>query len=150
MRELPITILYHSLMSDGRHVFHDMWHTFQLRLAEIRPTQLYINASKLAYLSAKYPPGTETTMMPIPITRIFDKIAFTDGHTRAFLTWTRGLELVNVYWDESELDMIVYEQCFTWCEAEAIRTIVDLKSRIIDASEYKAKWIDRCAAINTR
>jgi hypothetical protein len=135
-------------MSDGRHAFHDMWHAFQLHLFAIRPTQLYINASKLAYLAAKHPPGTETTMTPISITKIYDKIAFTDGHTRAFLSWTRGL--LTVYWDESELDMIVYEQCFTWCEAEAIRTIADLKSRIIDASEYKAKWIDRCAAINTR
>ena len=121
--------------------------SFTLRLFDARPTQLYINERKLAALEARYPPGTEARMEPVPVTRLRGAVAFTDGHTRAFLAWKRGLAEVAAYWDDSELDMGTYLQCLDWCREEGIRTIANLASRIIDDATYKVKWIARCEAI---
>ncbi len=121
--------------------------TFSLRLLGALPTQLYINERKLAALEARYPPGTEARMEPVPVTRLRGAVAFTDGHTRAFLAWKRGLAEVVACWDDSELDMGTYLQCLDWCREEGIRTIADLDGRIIEDAAYKVRWIARCEAI---
>ncbi|MEX2683198.1 MAG: hypothetical protein Q6373_016555, partial [Candidatus Sigynarchaeota archaeon] len=86
-------------------------------------------------------------MEPLPVTRLHGAIALTDGHTRAFLSWKRGLVEIAAYWDDSELDIGTYLQCLDWCHQESIRTIADLAGRIIDDASYKVKWIARCEAL---
>ncbi|MBN2154365.1 MAG: hypothetical protein JW839_23115 [Candidatus Lokiarchaeota archaeon] len=125
-----------------------MVEAFNLPLGEARPTQLYISARKLADLEALYPPGSEARMEPVPVARLKGAVAFTDGHTRAFLAWKRGLDSVPAYWDDSDLDVPVYLSCLGWCEDEGIRTIADLAGRVVDEDAYKAKWIARCEAID--
>nr|MDO8086909.1 hypothetical protein [Candidatus Sigynarchaeum springense] len=125
----------------------DMVATFPLPILDARPTQLYINERKLAALEARYPHGSEARMEPVPVTRLRGTVAFTDGHTRAFLAWKRGLGEIAAYWDDSELDMETYSTCFDWCQEEGIRAIADLASRIIDDAAYQAKWIARCETI---
>ena len=122
---------------------------YHLRLGAIQPTQLYINARKLAMLEEKYPPGTEENMDPVPVISIHGKLVYTDGHTRAFLIWKRGFEWIDVVWDDDELDEMTYETCLRWCKAEGISTIADLNNRIIDDEAYQEKWIARCQAIDS-
>ncbi|HME52551.1 MAG TPA: hypothetical protein VKM55_10060 [Candidatus Lokiarchaeia archaeon] len=122
---------------------------FQLRLDEIQPTQLYINARKLAILEEKYPPGTETKIEPVPVKMMHGKIVYTDGHTRAFIAWKRGLDTISVVWDDTELDELTYETCLGWCEAENIFSIADLNDRIIDDATYQVEWIARCQSIDS-
>ncbi len=121
--------------------------TFILPLRDVQPTQLYINERKLAALEARYPPGTEATMEPVPVTRLRGQLSFTDGHTRAFLAWKRGMGAIIAYMDDSELDMATYLKCRDWCQEAGIHTIADLSGRIIDDAMYKVKWIARCEAI---
>ncbi len=121
--------------------------TFILPLRDIQPTQLYINERKLADLEARYPPGTEATMEPVPVTWLRRQLSFTDGHTRAFLAWKRGMGAVIACLDVSELDMETYLKCLDWCQEAGIRTIADLSGRVIDDASYKEKWIARCEAI---
>jgi hypothetical protein len=123
--------------------------TFTIPICDVQPTQLYINERKLAAIEARFPPGIEAGMEPVPVTRLRGAISFTDGHTRAFLAWKRGLVAIPAYWDDSELDMAVYLTCLDWCEEAGIRTIADLAGRIIDDRAYKAKWIARCEAIGS-
>ena len=118
-----------------------------LRLDSIQPTQLYINASKLATLEAAYPPGTETSMEPVPVTQMHGKVVYTDGHTRAFLLWKRGIETIDAIWDDTELNALVYETCLCWCEDEQVFTIADLNGRVLDDETYQQAWIARCQAI---
>jgi hypothetical protein len=122
---------------------------FLLRLDEIQPTQLYINARKLDILEAKYPPGTEANIDPVPVKMLRGKIVYTDGHTRAYIAWKRGLESIDVVWDDADLDELTYETCLGWCESEKIFTIADLNNRIIDDEAYQVLWIARCQAIDS-
>ena len=122
---------------------------FRLRLYEIQPTQLYINARKLAFLEAKYPPGTEANIEPVPVKMMHEKIVYTDGHTRAYIIWKRGFESIDAVWDNTDLDETTYETCLGWCESEEIFTIADLDGRIIDNETFQVKWIARCQAIDS-
>jgi hypothetical protein len=121
--------------------------TFTITLGAVQPTQLYINERKLAALEARFPPGTEAMMEPVPVTRLRGAISFTDGHTRAFLAWKRGLGVIVAYYDDSELDMMTYLKCLECCQEAGIRTIADLSGRIINDASYKVKWIARCETI---
>lgn len=88
-------------------------------------------------------------MVPVPIKRLREVISFTDGHTRAFLAWKRGLVVISAYWDDSELDVVTYLRCLDWCKEAGIHSIADLASHIITEAEYKVKWIARCEAIDS-
>ncbi|HME53266.1 MAG TPA: hypothetical protein VKM55_13675 [Candidatus Lokiarchaeia archaeon] len=123
--------------------------SLRLRLYEIQPTQLYINARKLAFLEEKYPPGTEANIEPVPVKMMHGKIVYTDGHTRAFILWKRGYESIDAVWDDTYLDETTYETCLGWCESEEIFTIADLADRIVDDATFQTKWIARCQAIDS-
>ncbi|HME52554.1 MAG TPA: hypothetical protein VKM55_10075 [Candidatus Lokiarchaeia archaeon] len=77
------------------------------------------------------------------------KIVYTDGHTRAFIAWKRGLESIDAVWDDDDLDETTYETCLEWSESEEIYTIADLKNRIIDDATYQVEWIACCQAIDS-
>lgn len=47
-------------------------------------------------------------------------------------------------WEDEDLDWKLYEICVKWCKKAEIRTIADLKDRILDHESYKIKWIERC------
>ena len=68
----------------------------------LQPSQLYINEQKLVVLNAKFPPETESAIPPIPVKQINGEIIYTDGHTRAFLLWSRGFQRIIVYWDAND------------------------------------------------
>lgn len=81
---------------------------------------------------------------PIPVKKLGDDIIFVDGHTRAFAAFLHGFSEVPVYWEYEELDWDVYKICVEWCKSEGIRTIADLKNRVIPQGEYEVLWYERC------
>ncbi len=81
---------------------------------------------------------------PIPVIRLKGRIIYTDGHTRAMAAYLNGLKEVLVYWDEDDLDLQAYEICVDWCLDEGIRSIFDLKDRIVPHSDYEILWYERC------
>jgi hypothetical protein len=121
--------------------------TFIIPLAEVQPTQLYINERKLAAIEARFPPGNEARMEPVPVKRLRGTISFTDGHTLAFLVWKCWLVEIAAFWDYSDLDLYTYLECLDWCQEAGIRTIADLAGRIIEDAAYKVIRIARCEAI---
>jgi hypothetical protein len=49
-----------------------------------------------------------------------------------------------VYWEDEELDWDAYEICVEWCKENGIRTISDLKDRVVPQKEYETLWYKRC------
>jgi hypothetical protein len=116
-----------------------------MRLADLQPSQLYLNEAKVA--SVKKEAGA---LPPLPVKRLGGRVVLTDGHTRAFVAWQAGRAEVEVEWDRDELDWEAYELCVAWCEAEGIHTVADLAHRIVPPEEYAVVWLERCARMQRR
>lgn len=52
--------------------------------------------------------------------------------------------ILSVIREDEDLDWKLYKMCVEWWKQTGIRTIADLKDRIIDHESYKIKWIERC------
>ncbi len=115
-----------------------------MNINDIQPSQLYINAQKLQDVLKWFNPEDCDSYDPIPIKKLNGKIIFTDGHTRAYATYLKGIEKIKVYWDEDVLDWNAYQICVDWCNDEGIKWIKDLESRVINNSEYEVLWLERC------
>jgi len=115
-----------------------------MRLDEIQPSQLYISTEKLAEVMKGFNPANLDSLEPIPVKKLGNDVIFVDGHTRAFAAFLQGLSEVPVYWEDEELDWDAYEICVKWCKDEGIRTIVDLKNRMISQENYEVLWLKRC------
>ncbi len=87
---------------------------------------------------------------PIPVKRLDDQVVFVDGHTRAFAAFLRGLTEIKVYWEDERLDWEAYRICVDWYKEEGIRTIADLRDRIVSPEEYEILWLERCSETWTR
>jgi hypothetical protein len=118
--------------------------TFMMKLDSIQPTQLFISSEKLSEVMKTFDAANPASMEPIPIKQLKNKIIFVDGHTRAFAAFLHGFSHVPVYWENEELDWEAYEICVKWCEDEGIRTIADLKNRVVSHKDYEKLWYERC------
>ena len=116
-----------------------------MRLDRVQPSQLYISTEKLAEIMKTFSPSSYRSLKPIPIKKLSGDIIFVDGHTRAFAAFLQGLSEVPIYWEYEELDWEAYEICVKWCKNEGIRTIADLKNRVVSKDDYEALWLNRCA-----
>ncbi|MCU0520188.1 MAG: ParB N-terminal domain-containing protein [Anaerolineae bacterium] len=120
---------------------------FRLSLAQIQPSQLYINTAKLADVVAWWDPPQLGALPPIPVKALDGRIVATDGHTRAFAAYRNGFREVPVVWDEDDLDWEAYRICVDWCLAEGIHTVMDLEGRLLAPKDYDLLWLGRCAAM---
>jgi hypothetical protein len=121
-----------------------MTHTFLMKLESIQPSQLFISSEKLSTVREVFAPLGTDTLEPIPVKQLGNQVIFTDGHTRAFAAYEVGLSQLPVCWDEDDLDWQAYRICVHWCEEEGIRTIADLRDRVVGADEYRQLWLERC------
>ena len=46
------------------------------------------------------------------------------------------------------MDWEAYRICVGWCKEEGIRSIKDLKDRIVNAGDYQKLWLDRCRVMH--
>ncbi|MEM1580969.1 MAG: ParB/Srx family N-terminal domain-containing protein [Candidatus Bathyarchaeia archaeon] len=117
---------------------------FLMKLSEIQPSQLYICSEKLSEVMKAFDVNKLESIKPIPIRKLGDDIIFVDGHTRAFAAFLHGFSEVPACWENEDLDWEAYKICVEWCRCEGIRTIADLKNRVIPQSEYEILWYERC------
>jgi len=115
-----------------------------MELSSIQPSQLYISSKKLDSIWKSLEQGKSALVEPIPIKKLGNQVIFVDGHTRALAAFLLGLSAVPVYWEDEELDWEEYEICVEWCKKEGIRTISDLKDRIVSHRDYEVLWLDKC------
>jgi len=121
-----------------------MTRTFIMKLDEIQPSQLYISSEKLSEIMKTFDPNNSKSIEPIPIKKLGNEIIFVDGHTRAFAVFLHGFSEVPVYWEDEELDWDAYEICVDWCKREGIRTVADLRNRVVSQKDYEILWYRRC------
>jgi len=115
-----------------------------MRLDELQPSQLFISSEKLARVIRCLDSEGLESLEPLPIKELDGRIILTDGHTRAFAAFLRGLVEVPVSWDEDELDWEAYRICVAWCQEAGVRTVVDLADRILVPEDYELLWLGRC------
>jgi len=118
--------------------------TFEMKLSEIQPSQLYISRKKLAKINKAFDPEIKTTLGVIPVKKLGNDIIFTDGHTRAVAAFLAGYQEITVEWEDEDLDWEMYELCVQWCKDEKIFSAKDLAKRIIQHKDYKLLWYKKC------
>lgn len=115
----------------------------EVSLLSIQPSQLYINAAKLAAVLNKFS-KQQLAQLKFPVIQVRDQLVFTDQHTRALAAHLYGIERVQIYMDADDLSYEMYAVCVDWCQEEKIHSIVDLVGRVIDDVQYQELWISRC------
>jgi len=115
-----------------------------MKLSELQPSQLYISSEKLSEVMKTFDSANPKAMEPIPIKKLGNEIIFVDGHTRAFVAFLHDFSEVPVCWEDEELDWDAYKVCVAWCKKERIRTIADLKNRVVPHKDYEILWYRRC------
>lgn len=121
--------------------------TFLMSLEKIQPSQLYVSRTKLDRVMKWLEPGSHKHLEPIPIKELDGEVICTDGHTRGLALFLAGYQEVEVVWETEDLDWDEYAVCVRWCKEEGIRTIPDLRNRVISHSQYRILWYDRCRAM---
>lgn len=121
-----------------------MTRDFIMNLKDIQPSQLYISSQKLDKVLEWFNPSDYESYEAIPIKKLNGNIIFTDGHTRAYAAFLKGTKSLKVYWEEEEFSWDAYEICVDWCNTEGIKSIHDLKDRVVNPEEYEILWNDRC------
>ena len=125
--------------------------------AELRSTQLYLNAGKLAAVLERVDgsdggnggDGDETAFDPgpLPVYEFDGDLHLTDGHTRAFVAYLAGVERVAVEYDAdlaAKHDLALYRECVDWCDEVGVERVPDLAGRVLAPDAYEREWIDRC------
>ncbi len=90
--------------------------TFDKRLADLQPSQLYVCREKLKVVEEQIRKEGSGSMEPIPL---------------------KKFEEASVCWEPDEWDWDVYRKCLRWCEKEGVNTPYDLMDRVIDEAEWK-------------
>ena len=119
---------------------------FLKKATEIQPSQLYLNAAKLAKVKELYKPISLDSLPPIPIKELDNEIIFIDGHHRAYVAVTFGFEKLPVYWEsDANLNLDLYRVCINWCKSENIVSVLDLRNKIVKNTDFKKLWIKKCS-----
>jgi len=116
----------------------------------LQPSQLFICAEKLAVVERALDGAGGVLREPLPVKRLDGRIVLTDGHTRALAALCSGAQTVPVYWDMDDLDWDAYRICVDWCLKAGVRTVGDLRTRVIPARAYDVQWLERCRAMQER
>lgn len=115
-------------------------------LSAVRPSQLYLNAEKLAAVLERVEEDT-LEYDPLPVHEFDGERCLTDGHTRAFVAHLTGAAELRVVEDRAlpeTHDIDLYRECLRWCEEEGVVRVPDLTGRVLGPEEYERQWVDRC------
>lgn len=116
----------------------------KLKILDIQPSQFYVSEEKIRAIKLWFNKDDLSNFEPIPVKELNGRIIFTDGHTRAWVAYTAGLEKIPFMWDEDELDWETYQICVNACLERGVHTVADFKKRILSDSVYKEKWNGWC------
>lgn len=113
-------------------------------LLDIQPSQFYLSEEKLKGVMGWFDPTDMSRFEPLPVKMLNGRVIFTDGHTRAYAAYRAGCTNVPLVWDEDELSWDLYQICVDACLEREIRSVADLKDRILSSEEYAEKWNQWC------
>lgn len=116
----------------------------KLKLLDIQPSQFYVSEEKIRAIKLWFDKDDLSNFPPIPIKELNGRIIFTDGHTRAWVAYTAGLEIVPLVWDEDDLDWEAYQMCVDACVERKVYSAADFEGRILSDVDYKENWDGWC------
>jgi len=120
----------------------------EINILDIQPSQFFLSEEKIRQISEWFVPDDLSNFEPVTIKLINGDIIFTDGHTRAFVAYIKGLTKIPLLWDEDELDWEAYRICVNASKKRNIHCIADLKKRILSDTEYKKQWDNWCDTLH--
>ena len=112
-----------------------------LPLTDIQPSQFFLSERKLEEIATWF---DREELKPLPVKRLEGKWFLTDGHSRAFTAYLRGRSELPVYFDRDDINLKFYSNCIRLCKEKNIKSIADLKDRILSEEAYQTEWIDWC------
>ena len=115
-----------------------------LQIVDIQPSQFYISEKKIENIQKWFRVDDLSNFDPVPIKLLNGNIIFTDGHTRAFVAYNAGVMKIPLIWDKDRLDWEAYQICVDACKNRRIRSIENLKDKILPESEYTKHWNGWC------
>ena len=117
---------------------------------ELCLTQIYLSQKKLDGVYTWFT-GSLDNFEPVPVRDFLGDgtLHLTDGHTRTFVAWQRGVKAIPAVYDEDEivtcaLGQIQYTNDIAWCERFGLRHIATLADRILPEAQYEELWRGRC------
>ncbi|GAA5042441.1 histone acetyltransferase [Haladaptatus pallidirubidus] len=121
--------------------------SFRVPLGEIRPSQLYLDESKLSSVIEWFD-FESPNYDPLPIRKIGGDWTLTDGHSRAFAAYLSGADELRLVRDTDDISVPTYKQCLSWCEAEGITEVSNLAARVVTSPTFEEEWIERCRSLD--
>ncbi len=115
-----------------------------IKLLDIQPSQFYVSEDKIQAIKLWFNKDDLSNFAPIPIKELNGRVIFTDGHTRAWVAHSAGMEIVPFIWDEDDLDWEAYQICVDACVERGVCTVADFEGRILSGIAYKEKWNGWC------
>ena len=126
-----------------------MGKTTLVRIDMLRPNNWYINRAKLDRVRAVWRRGEQGSLPPVLVTRIDGELSLIDGHARTYAAYESGAPEIRAEFEELaqiEGSAALYEHIHQTGPDHGIRSIVDLRNRIVDPDEHERLWIGYCRA----
>jgi hypothetical protein len=127
----------------------EMEDVFEMAITDLQPSQLYISQVKLSQWHARLNFEVCEKILPVPVKLLDGLTVMTDGHTRTFAAYLAGCKTLPVFWDQDDLDWEAYRICVAWCREESIRSVADLRGRVVLESNYETLWYERCRVMQS-
>lgn len=116
---------------------------FVLPIERCQPSQFYLSKQKVDAVRTWF---SIDRLEPLPVKRVGDTIFLTDGHSRAFVAYEKGVTELSLFWDTD--DWPFYEDCVRACQEQGIFSIPDLAQRQLSPEEFEEKWLGFCRKLS--
>jgi len=117
-------------------------------LMDLRPNNWTINRMKLDRVREAWQRDKQDELPPVLVATIDGELSLIDGHSRAYAAFERGQTHIEVF--VSDLAQIegsaaLYRHIHRVGPQLGIKTIADLKDRIVEPEEHERLWIGYCS-----
>jgi|GEM_PF-510085 len=138
---------FQAAMETGGMMFSDVvW----IAIEKIKLTQMYLSKKKIADVLTWFDTSLNN-FDPVPAHDFLrnGQLYLTDGHTRTFVAWQKGVKKIPVIYDRDDIVMcemgqILYKHDIAWCARFGLNHISDLEGKILTEEDYERLWITRC------
>lgn len=117
----------------------------KIDLAELQPSQLYLNRSRLREFIMDGFDAESLNDIPLPVIKSGNELILADRHTEAFLASQQGVTAIQVSCLPEIENLAFYKQAAEWCKAEGITSVSDLGKQIIAGDDFEREWTARAA-----
>jgi 8-oxo-dGTP diphosphatase len=120
-----------------------------LKIDQLIPNNLYLNQSKIDHVEACYHNKENDQLPPVLVTMIEGAYALIDGHSRTYVAYKKGHDVIDVMFkplEEISGPKALYESIHTDALSLGIKHIGDLEHRRLSKDAHKEKWVGYCKA----